>query len=196
MKKTNTNTKALKIRASIAEAAFILSNVVCGLGMCIAFLASGDEAVPMDTLVKSMACALAAMVQWLFLHDSLKGFKAKTHREMRKAVRADHVDFRERLARQEAAVAAMSDMDTLVKDFEKCVGRQGKYVIPLVKGSVVPVDSKNIVKWCEHEGYPYVSTYDGTIWFRKDNSCWATVQESVTETGEKKFFEAMPQRAN
>ena len=82
----------------------------------------------------------------------------------------------------------LGNMASLVTDFEKNCGKQGKDAA-LVADKVIPCTESSISAWCMDKGYPFICTYAGDIWLRTE-TCWGTVKKN--EEGKMQLFLVSP----
>lgn len=182
------NTTKMKTLNALINVVYAASNILAAAGLAMAFAMSAAEDAPMVVLLKAMCVALVFMGQWVLLHNVLGNMAQNSRKAVKEAVHQDRVAERAIRKRQEAAALAMADMPSLVTDFEKNCGKQGKDAA-LVADKVIPCTESSISAWCMDEGYPFICTYAGNIWLRTE-TCWGTVKKN--EEGKMQLFLVSP----
>ena len=191
MSKNITTIKAVNF---VLHLALLVSNVLAVIGFIGLFCLSGADEMPETQLIFWGAIGIAAMCQTIFCHDRLKAMVDVSDDRLTAA----RVEIRRKeraiRRRQQAAAAAMADHEALVKDFERHVGHQangeGKQWVR-VRGERIPSCRARLATYCSQMGYPYLTTYDGTLWFRYVDGSWRTTEE-VTENGQVNLYEVIP----
>lgn len=153
-------------KAHAIDLTVLIHNIAVPVGIGIMLCLESCEGT---AFVWGGLAALLLIVQWCFLHDWLLDVQATAHKEAAQERR----EARALAKRRRSAAEAERNMAGLISSFESAVGRQGKYSEAWLNpvGCMAIATSKEtlnatVIACCKEKGYPYLSTYDGSIWFR------------------------------